>query len=456
AIVALALTTHAAARTSYHLPVLLVEIVHVESVAFWIGGLALFAILPNALRPGYPGPLRRFSRLAVILAPLAIASGALMAGVTLPSVSSLWESSYGKILLLKVVFVIGIGIFAWLNRRTVRSGVALATKFVRSLRVEMSFGVVAILAASALSLWAPPQAAKIVPLQLSVATTDSQTAHVVLTPVRDGTNHLDAWLTDAQGRPVTGMSSVAAGFSLIERPIDLPDQLLKAGAGNRWSTSDVPLTVQGWWRLNLIFFKGGGSPVNAQFYFMIPDPTLVGGLAHRSTDSTAQGIFQSAITTMGTMTSMRTTQTLSDGIGNSVQTTYQYAAPNKFAYQTSSGGSTVTIGLDQWYRQGNGAWELSQRPDLFAVPHTLTTYYNGASEFTLGRTETIDGELCQIITFSVPAQPGQGAAWYTWWVGTKTHLLRREAMVADHHYMLNNNDDFNTPITINAPVAVKP
>src|SRR6185437_9469436 len=34
AIVALALTTHAAARSSYHVPALLVEIVHVESVAF--------------------------------------------------------------------------------------------------------------------------------------------------------------------------------------------------------------------------------------------------------------------------------------------------------------------------------------------------------------------------------------------------------------------------------------
>ena len=73
----------------------------------------------------------------------------------------------------------------------------------------------------------------------------------------------------------------------------------------------------------------------------------------------------------------------------------------------------------------------SQRPDVFTVPQTLTTYYNKATEFTLGRTETIDGEVCQIITFSVPAQPGQGAAWYAWWVGTKTHLQRREAMVAD-------------------------
>ena len=457
AIVALALTTHAAARTAYHLPILLVEVVHVESVAFWLGGLTLLALLPKAQRAVHQSSLHRFSRLAVILAPLAIASGILNAGITLPTISSLWDSSYGKILLFKIACVIGISIFAWLNRRAVRAGIVVATRFVRSLRVEVSFGVVAILAASVLSLWAPPQAVKIVPLQLSVAVGDNQTAHVVISPVRDGSNQIDAWLTDAQGQPATGVSSVAVGFSMLERPVDLPDQLLKPGAGNHWSAQDVPLTVQGWWRLNLIFFKGGGAATNAQFYFMVPDPLLAGGLGHRVTVEAAQTVFQSAINTMGTITSMRTEQTLSDGIGNSVATTYQYVAPDKFAYQTTSGSSSVSIGLNQWYRQGNGAWELQQRPDVFAVPHTLTTYYNGATEFSLGRTETIDGEECQIITFSVPAQPGQGAAWYAWWVGTKTHLLRREAMVADHHYMLNDNTDFNTPMIITAPTTdVKP
>jgi len=456
AIVALALTTHAAARTSYHLPALLVEIVHVESVAFWLGGLTLLALLPKAQRAGNQAPLHRFSRLAVILAPLAIASGVLNAGITLPTVSSLWVSSYGKILLIKVAFVVGISIFAWFNRRAVRSGIVLATRFVRSLRVEVSFGVAAILAASVLSLWAPPQAAKIVPLQLSVAVGDSETAHLVITPVRDGSNDVDAWLTDAQGQPASGISTVVAGFSMIERPIDLPDQPLKPVAGNRWSVQDVPLTVQGWWRLNLIFFKGAGTAANAQFYFMIPDPTLAGGLDHRSTDAAAQTVFQSALSTMDTLTSMREQQTLGDGIGNSVETQYQYASPDKFAYQTSSGGSSISIGLNQWYRQGNGAWERSTRINAFDVPHTLTTYYGGATEFTLGRTETLDGEVCQIITFSVPAAPGQGAAWYAWWVGTETHQLRREAMVAGHHYMLNHNYDFNTPITINAPVGVKP
>jgi copper transport protein len=456
AIIGLAWTTHAAARSSYHIPALLIEIVHVESVAFWIGGLGLLSLLPKAVRADARDSLHRFSRLAVLLAPLAIASGILNAGLTLPSVASLWQSGYGKILLLKIVFVIGIGVFAWLNRRAVRAGLALATRFVRSLRVEASFGVAAILVASALSLWAPPQAAKVVPLQLSMQINDGQMAHVTISPVRDGSNHVEAWLTDKQGQPAGDISTVVAGFSMLERPIDLPDTPLEPSGSNRWSASNVPLTVQGWWRLTLIFFKGAATPANADFYFMVPDPTLVGGLAHRDTDTQAKSIFDTAISTMDTMTSMQEDQTLADGIGNSVESHYQYTSPDRFAYQTSSGAQSVAIGMTQWYRQGDAAWESNQRVDPFEVPHTLTTFYNGATEFTLGRTETIDNEACQIITFSVPSQPGQGAAWYAWWVGTQTHLLRREAMVANHHYMINHNYAFNTPITINAPAGAKP
>ena len=456
AIIGLAWTTHAAARTSYHVPALLIEIVHVESVAYWLGGLGLLALLPKVVRVDTRDALHRFSRLAVVLAPLAIASGILNAGFTLPSVASLWQSSYGKILLLKIVFVIGIGVFAWLNRRAVRAGLALATRFVRSMRVEASFGVATILVASVLSLWAPPQAAKVVPLELSMQIDSGQTAHLTLTPVRDGSNHVEAWLTDKQGQPVNGISTVVAGFSMLERPIDLPDTPLTPSGSNHWSASNVPLTVQGWWRLTLIFFKGAATPANADFYFMIPDPTLVGGLKYRDSDAQAKSIFDTTLTTMDTMTSMRTDQTLADGIGNSIESQYQYTSPDKFAYQTSSGAESVAIGMTQWYRQGDAAWESNQRIEPFDVPHTLTTFYSGASEFTLGRTETIDNEVCQIVTFSVPAQHGQGAAWYAWWVGTKTHLLRREAMVGDHHYMINRNFDFNTPITINAPSEVKP
>jgi copper transport protein len=457
AIFELALTTHAAARTSDKLAAIVSEVVHLESVAFWIGGLTLLALLPRAVRAGFPQPIRRFSRLAFLLAPLAVASGILNAGITLPSLDSLTQSSYGKILLIKIVFVVGILVLAWLNRRAVHAGVTHALSFVRALRIELAFGATAILLASILSLWTPPQPAKIIPLRLSQTTSDKQVAHVVVDPVHDGPNTIDAWLTDAKNAPVAEVSNVVVHFTMLERNIDLPDQQMQAGANGHFTVKNVPLTVQGWWGMKLIFLQGSGASTTAQFFFMVPDPLLAGGLHHRKSDQQAQDLFNAAIDQIETLNSMRALQTLSDGVGNNVDTVNEYEAPNKFAYQTSSDSSSVAIGETQWFRQGDEPWTKNQRVDEFQFPHTLTTYYDGATEFTLGRSETIDGEECQIITFSVPAAPQQGVAWYAWWVGKQTHLLRREAMVADHHYMINHNVDFNSSeIAIAPPTTSTP
>lgn len=457
AIFELALTTHADARTSDHLVSLGSEIVHLETVAFWIGGLTLIALLPRSVRSEIPAQMRRFSRTALILAPLAIGSGVLNAGITLPSVASLSQSSYGKILLVKTVLVVGIIVFAWMNRRAVQAHALRAVRYVRTLRIELVFGAGAILVASVLSLWAPPQPAKIIPLQLSQSVDVNQVVHVVIEPVHDGPNKIEAWLTDSKDQPIAGVSNVVEQFSMLERQIDLPDRQLQPSPSGHFIDPHAPLTVQGWWSLQLIFNRASGASTDAQFFFMVPDPLLVGGLHHRATDHTAQSMYNDAINKLKTLTSLRIDQTLSDGVGNSVHTQNEYQSPNKFAYQTSSDSASIAIGDSQWFRQGSQPWTKNKRVDQFKFPYTLTTYYDGATEFTMGRTEMLDGEECQIITFSVPASPQQGAAWYAWWVGTKTDLLRRETMVANHHYMINHYVEFNSPsIAITAPTSSSP
>ena len=75
--------------------------------------------------------------------------------------------------------------------------------------------------------------------------------------------------------------------------------------------------------------------------------------------------------------------------------------------------------------------------------------------FRLGPVETVDGEPCQVVTFSQPSPSGQAwaAAWYAWWVGTETGFVRRETMVAPRHYMRYDYHDFNAPVTIAPPAA---
>jgi copper transport protein len=120
AIVALAtsLTGHAADRGDRSLAAL-ADWLHVVASAAWTGGLLCLAYLARSEveRPARIGELaRRFSRLAGICLLGVVASGSYNAWIELASVSALWSTGYGRILAVKLAFVLGLVAFGAENR----------------------------------------------------------------------------------------------------------------------------------------------------------------------------------------------------------------------------------------------------------------------------------------------------------------------------------------------------
>lgn len=79
---------------------------HLVAASVWVGGLAALAFLVWPLAPA----LRRraflaFARLAVGLVAVMVLAGAYLALVRLPELSDLWETQYGRFLLLKAALV---------------------------------------------------------------------------------------------------------------------------------------------------------------------------------------------------------------------------------------------------------------------------------------------------------------------------------------------------------------
>jgi len=80
--------------------------VHLVAACIWVGGVATLAFLVWPIAPG----LRRiaflgFARLAAVLVAAMVIPGAYLALVRLPAVSDLWETQYGRFLLLKSALV---------------------------------------------------------------------------------------------------------------------------------------------------------------------------------------------------------------------------------------------------------------------------------------------------------------------------------------------------------------
>jgi copper transport protein len=79
---------------------------HLVAASVWVGGLAALAFLVWTLAPS----LRRtaflgFARLAVVLVAVMVLAGAYLALARLPGVTDLWETQYGRFLLLKSALV---------------------------------------------------------------------------------------------------------------------------------------------------------------------------------------------------------------------------------------------------------------------------------------------------------------------------------------------------------------
>ncbi|GMV05247.1 MAG: hypothetical protein AMXMBFR53_15260 [Gemmatimonadota bacterium] len=89
------------------------DVLHVWAVGAWIGGLATLLTLeatrgaaPDGRTPSYlPDLVPRFSPMAITSVVVLGATGLLASWAHLPSVASLWTSSYGRLLMVKLALV---------------------------------------------------------------------------------------------------------------------------------------------------------------------------------------------------------------------------------------------------------------------------------------------------------------------------------------------------------------
>jgi copper transport protein len=96
--------------------------VPVAAMCVWLGGLAMLAIfvLPRADATELARIVPTWSRWAAIAVTALVASGVVQALVEIGSLPALIRTSYGQVLLLKVVLLAGVLVVAGFSRRLVR------------------------------------------------------------------------------------------------------------------------------------------------------------------------------------------------------------------------------------------------------------------------------------------------------------------------------------------------
>ena len=165
-----ALTGHASATQPVGLAIL-TDVAHVLAASAWLGTLLtlLFAALPLVRGPRSMAGLssgalvaslvRTFHPVALTCAAVVVASGLLSAWLRLPTVASLWESTYGRILLLKLAFVAVVVILGAVNWRRLLPTLGddgAARRITRTATAELAVAALVLAVTAVLVSTSPP------------------------------------------------------------------------------------------------------------------------------------------------------------------------------------------------------------------------------------------------------------------------------------------------------------
>jgi copper transport protein len=275
-----------AAQTSPAALSLTLDWVHLVSGSLWIGGLAglLVLLATSGDRRGevLATAVPRFSKLAIASVLAVIASGVGASILHLPTLATLWQTSYGKAILVKVgllclALVLGGLNFARTSPRLVAaherkdadlgaSGAGLLRRNVTG-EVLIVAGIVA--AAMVLSSLPPPAKAlgSLGAISAHVGPgTVSQTVHegpytvdIKITPNRAAAPSDFSITVKRDGAPVTG-ATVIQRFDMLDMDMQQQAYTLTEGPPGTYSRTTPALVMVGHWGLSFQVEPKGSAP----------------------------------------------------------------------------------------------------------------------------------------------------------------------------------------------------
>jgi copper transport protein len=274
-----------AAQTSPRGAMLLFDWLHLVAGSIWVGGLigllVLWGSFPVARRvAGLVVCVPRFSNTAFVSVLVLIGSGIGASVVHLPTFSSLWQTSYGQALLVKIGLLSAAMLLAAGNLLRTRPRLLAyrerpdlapdaASLLRRLVSGEVLLVVGAVVAAAVLSSLPPPSKA--------LASVGSASAHVGPGPVAEVVTkngyrvelHVDPNRAAAEntfsltitkdGRPVTG-AEVVIGATMLDMEMGTQSYALKETSPGVYTHSVPALVMVGHWGLSFDVTPKGGAP----------------------------------------------------------------------------------------------------------------------------------------------------------------------------------------------------
>ncbi|MFJ8071189.1 copper resistance CopC/CopD family protein [Peribacillus sp. NPDC096447] len=267
-----ALTGHTAAVPNQVLAVLM-DFLHLLSMALWLGGLmALLVILPGLAdrqavqedkRTFYWSIISRFSKWTFLFVIILIVSGIYSSLQHVPTIHSLFNTTYGQLLLAKIglmLAMIVLGGFHFLR------GKKQTKKLGYSVGMEFGLGVVILLVAALLTNVQTAMSSP-GPIEKTLLTEENNEVTLMVTPNEVGDNLIQVNLSN-EGKPIAEIEQL----TITMQPLDTPNGEMKLQMKEKNTgtfTSKSILTMPGKWSIHVHGLTESLDSINADFIIFI-------------------------------------------------------------------------------------------------------------------------------------------------------------------------------------------
>jgi len=219
-----AMTGHPAAAEQRGLAITM-DYVHLIAAAFWIGALTAMAVclppladkLPPKVRGEvYWGAIRRFAAWGIGAVAALVATGIYSSLIILPEpvLTSLFTTTYGYVLLAKIVLLLVMIAFAWRHARTARQG--KGNRLAGSLKAELAIGAVVLALAAVLTHLSPGQPEAAGPFKEVQTTEDGSAITLQVSPNVTGENQFEVGVKAPDGSVVNDLEQITLTLTHLD------------------------------------------------------------------------------------------------------------------------------------------------------------------------------------------------------------------------------------------------
>jgi copper transport protein len=254
-----------AAQTSPRWAALLLDWSHLAAGSIWLGGLIGLLLLARRGR-SFMVALKRFSNSAFVSVMVLLGSGIGAAVLHLPTLASLWQTGYGKAIVVKASFLLAAMLIASVNLVRTRRSLALLWQLVAGEVLLVTSAVVAAAVLSSLppppkalaSLGAPAATAGPGPVTETVERNGYQ-LQVHVTPNKVAVPDEFAVRITRNGVPVRG-ATVIATFTMLDMEMPTQAYRLAERSPGLYEHSSAALVMVGRWGLTFEVQPAGAQP----------------------------------------------------------------------------------------------------------------------------------------------------------------------------------------------------